>query len=92
MTREKIFENCTISIADEKGKTYYFEKPEKFQCELLKVRYDRYHNIIAMVITEYNNAVAICYSTTGYVYDGREGFNKFTLTPTTMEEFFKEEL
>lgn len=87
MTKEDIFNNCTINIKDDNGKFYYFEKPKGFVVELLKVRYDRYHIIIAMVIEEYGNALAICYSTDGFVYDGRDGFEKYTLTPTTFEDF-----
>lgn len=90
MTKEEIFKNCTISVKDDKGKEYYFEKPTKFEVELLKVRYDSYHNIIAMVIDEHKSTWAICYSTKGFVHDGRDGAKKFALTLTTFEEFFKE--
>lgn len=90
MTREEIFRNCTVSIKDSKGKEYNFEKPKNFQVELLKVHYDAYNNIIALVIDQDNNSKAICYSTTGFVHDGREGFDKYTLTPTTFKSFFEE--
>ena len=92
MTKQEIFRNCTVSVKDDKGKEYYFEKPIGFEVELLKVRYDAYSNIIAMVVDEYKMTWAICYSTTGFVHDGREGAKKFTLIPTTLEEFFKVEL
>jgi len=85
---EEIFNNCTISITY-KDKTYCFYKPKNFEVELLKVRLDRYHNIIAMVINEYSSALAICYSTNGFVYDGREDFDKYTLTPISFEDFKK---
>ena len=88
MTREDIFYLCTISI-EHNGIVYSFEKPKAFRCELLKVRLGRYHNIIALVIDEYNNSIAICYSTEGFVHDGREGFDKFTLKPTNIDTFFK---
>lgn len=90
MTKEEIFDNCTISIKDKVGKAYYFEKPKGFTCELLKVRYDSYHNIIALVIDEYNSSLAICYSTTGFVHDGREGFEKYTLVSTDKTKFFEQ--
>lgn len=90
MIKQEIFKNCTVSIKDDKGKEYHFEKPTGFEVELLKVMYGAYHNIIAMVIDEYRMVWAICYSTTGFVYDGREGAKKFALIPTTFEEFFKD--
>jgi len=90
MTKQQIFDLCTIKIADVNGKVYYFEKPTTFTCTLLKVSYGKYHTIVAEVIDEYGTVIAICYSTVGFVHDGREGFSKFSLTPTTISKFFKE--
>lgn len=87
MTKREIFDNCTISITH-LNITYSFEKPKNFECELLKVRIDRYHNIIALVVDEYGSSLAICYSTNGFVYDGRDGFEKYTLVPTNYKDFF----
>lgn len=90
MKKEEIFRNCTVSVKDDNGKEYFFEKPKNFKVELLKVRYGAYHNIVGMVINQYNSTLAICYSTTGFVHDGREGFEEYTLKPITFDEFFKE--
>ena len=90
MTKQEIFRNCTVNVKDNKGKEYYFEKPIGFEVDLLKVRHATYSNIVAMVVDEYKMTWAISYSTTGFVHDGREGAQKFTLIPTTFEEFFKE--
>ena len=89
MTKREIFDNCTISITH-LNITYSFEKPKNFECELLKVRIDRYHNIIALVVNEYGSSLAICYSTNGFVYDGREGFDKYTLVPTDKTKFLEQ--
>jgi len=89
MTKEYIFDLCTISITH-KNKTYTFLKPKDFQCKLLEVRLSKYNIIIAHVINKYDSSIAICYSTDGFVYDGRDGFEQYALTPVTFESFFNQ--
>lgn len=87
MTKKEVFDLCTISITHN-NITYSFLKPKDFQCKLLDVRIERYHNIIAHIIDKNSSSIAICYNTSGFVHDGRKNFDNFALTPTSLETFF----
>ncbi len=74
----------TISIKDLYGEEFIFEKPD-FECDLLKVTKSmmdgklKYITIIAHVVGKYEENIAIAYAPSGFVFDGREGFDKYTL-------------
>lgn len=67
----------TISITDEDGKVYEFEKPE-FKCELLKVVHGL---IIGYVVIGGLSVRSHTWLRTGECFFGTEQYKNFYLTP-----------